>query len=277
MKIITILVVLNMFVVGAHFWIQKQENFVRFLDATIRNDFQYVEKKIMEGFDVNQQTDFGSTPLMLAAALGRKPLVELFLSHGALADSQNKNQETSILMMAATIADKKIWNKVSSHQINFQDRNGYTALFGASIIGMCSSLVELLAMGADPLLKSKINIDSFEANLIYAEANCLPSLIRTKGLPPYWDIFNITLRGLLTRDEILQALLEKNISLNQKNLVYGETLLMKAVYQGNEVLVQKLLAYGVDTNIKDNDGMLASQIARKKGFYKLAKLIEAKN
>ena len=72
-------------------------------------------------------------------------------------------------------------------------------------------------------------------------------------------------------------MLKYKADFNVKEYNSGDTILILAVKDNNEDLVELLLDYGVDTKIKNKDNKTAKEVAISKGYLGIVRILESKN
>jgi ankyrin repeat protein len=69
--------------------------------AIARGDLKALRKAIAEGFDCNERSGYGLTPLMEAAQLGRRAIVHLLLLNGADVNTCDEEGVTALMLAAS--------------------------------------------------------------------------------------------------------------------------------------------------------------------------------
>jgi len=110
--------------------------------------------------------------------------------------------------------------------VNFQDKDGCTALINAATYGNLDSLKILLEAGAD------VNLRNNEGETA---------------------IGTVAYSSESTDGEMIDLLISKGANINTKNN-YGETSLFYAVAYGYKDLVETLLSRGASVSVKNNEG-----------------------
>lgn len=141
-----------------------EEDYVK---AIYKGDLVKIKKYIDTGFDVNQTTKDGVSPLFIAAAKGDNVFFKKLLEKGA--DVKHKTQDGSNILIAATFgADVNIISDLLTQDfdVNSKGKAGYTPLHLA-LISKNKSLISLfLKEGADPSIK---NDDGTTASVLAEE------------------------------------------------------------------------------------------------------------
>lgn len=255
-----------------------QGNKENFFVAVKENNLSIVTGSLMNGVDVNLTNEDGETALHIAARFGRKEITQYLLEKGADLFARNKSGSTPLHIAASghlsivkllliqsqknEIYKNYINEKDSQHRTpidiakefqgkdivpfldEYMDERGNLALFGVAVSGD-DGYVEF---------KYKLNFivkNSFGNTFLHVAA--------------YHGHINI-----------VKYLLENDPDLANMTNPQGETALHYAAKQGYENIVSLLLKFGC-TNIENNAGKTASQLAENNGYYVIAKLIKDAN
>ncbi len=127
---------------------------------------------------------------------------------------------------------------------NIKNDTGMTALMWLSVGGSIDDVRLLLKHGAKINLKN----DTGSTALLFATRN------------------NV-------RVDLVRLLLESNANPNARNDKWKETPLMHASEWGHEDVVQLLLEYGADTELQNNAGKTALDLASEKGHTNIVRLL----
>ncbi|MBM9548307.1 ankyrin repeat domain-containing protein [Leptospira sp. 201903074] len=215
-------------------------------------DFKFIHhaKNLMDArANINAQTKFGKTPLMVSVFVRHFALVEEFIKRGAnieLEDSDGNTVLLAMINMGNDTTDKpKLFQILlyAGANPNHQNKEGNTALH-LSVIGHSFAILELL---------TKQNVD--------------PSLRNQKG---------VTALGQAVINENWKATkilltIEKNINGLDK---YGSTMLHSAILNEKLELIKLLLEAGADPQTKDQWGKSAIEFAEKQNNPKVLGLLK---
>lgn len=212
-----------------------------------RGDIEMVSKALDNGVDVNIRYESGETPLMIAAGVGQKDIVELLLSKGADVNAKGGIFGRTALMNAALNCYKEIAELLLAQgaDVNVRNNNGGTALSLCFQSGPpCKELIKLFLLnGAD--VNSKDNSGS-----------------------------TVLMSAAASGDsELVREFLDRGMDVNAKTN-YGWTALMSAASKGNKEAAQLLLSRGADTNAVDNEGRTALSVAKSKNHREVVPLLK---
>ena len=227
-------------------------------------DVSIIEMTLSRGFDVNSKDSLGRTPLMIAAAKGKKQAVDFLLSKGA--DPSLKTlTEKKLLHAAVEGGNVAIVETVLSLDIpvNSIDKDGLTPLMIAVSNNKLETLEFLLSNGADPFLK-----DEKERNVLNISAECGCTDVIERLLSSGMDIDSRDDKGqtplmdaaAFAKLQVVNYLLEKGAdpTLTANN---GWSLLHFACQGGNTTIIEKILSCRLDVNIKGTYGESTPLIA----------------
>ena len=245
-------IILPFILVIATVTIQAQEIF----DAIRANDLAKV-KILMESNKavINQKTEYGDTPLHIAALVDNDEIARYLIEHGADLDAQNGSFYTPLIRAGLKVTKVLVENGAD---INFVSQNGQTtALFNALYWKDKKVAEHLLNSGAKMPEKGnrryRINlINATKKGIIQYLDRCLKN-----GLNPLYSgesqssLFHFAAQSHST--ELLDKLLILGIPHNQAN-IYGWTPLHHAAYYGNQVTVEWFIKKGSDLNARTTDG-----------------------
>lgn len=160
--------------------------------------------------------------------------------------------------------------------INFQDKNGISALSVASDQNQKEVVQLLLNNGANPDIQGKNGFTS----LMLASGKKYKTIVQSlldKGANPNIESFDHAFTSLIFaassgNKEIVQLLLDNNANIEHKTKD-GETPLMFAVQNQQEEIVQFLLERGSNPNIQRKDGETSLMFAAAKNNIPIIKLL----
>jgi ankyrin repeat protein len=196
---------------------------------------------------VDTRTGHDSTALVEAAMYGQRDALELLLDRGADIHAYDWANRTSALMAAAGAASADCVRLLVARgaDLEAQDSLGQTALVRMAGLGQNLTVALLLDLGAD----------------IHAGARSGHTALRMAA--HYRQSHTVLL--LLGRDDA-----EDDV--NRKDPL-GYTPLMWAANGGAAAMTEALLRAGADTQLRNNDGEKAFDIAKRKGFDGIAQTL----
>lgn len=160
--------------------------------------------------------------------------------------------------------------------IDFQDKNGISALSVASDQNQKEVVLLLLNKGANPNIQGK---NGFTPLMLASgkKYKTIVKLLLDKGANPNIESFDNAFTSLVFatasgNKEIVQLLLDNNANIEHKTKD-GETPLMFAVQNQQEEIVQFLLERGSNPNIQRKDGETALMFASAKNNIPIIKLL----
>ncbi|KID98429.1 NACHT and Ankyrin domain protein, partial [Metarhizium majus ARSEF 297] len=214
------------------------------------------KNKLVTFARANRLDQNGNGPLIWAIRGEHETLVRLLLEKGAYVQARENNEEIMALSAASRGGLKLIVQLLleKSADINAREKDGSTALMQAAMDRHDKVVELLLAKNADVNAK---NIHGRTALLIAAELDDE-------------DILGMTalfIAAQLGEEVIVKILLEHN----------GNTPLLVGTFTANYTLVQLLLAYDADTNVKNREGNTALLIAAESGEVANMKLLLGHN
>lgn len=283
-----------------------------FATAASHNDHLALKQLLHHEADTDMQTVDGTTALLIAASGGCHRALNLLLSYNASPDVQNNEGKTA-LMIAVAEGDFLTAQTLLQHRasINIQDLTGSTALLMAvtqrqhNIVqlileqpGLLINLKTLIVLeakrGGDNtvrLLMSYFTTDDHKQNIIKdvssnsqlhsmllnLNQDCISAIFKG-GLEQIFSccIFNDTtlLHYAVDRSDyrIAQLLLDGGVSpntLNKENL----TALFVSCVRDDIDMVQLIVKYGADVDIRGDDGISPITICVDKGHTEILKVL----
>ena len=220
-------------------------------------DVSIIEMVLSLGIDVNSKDSLDTTPLMVAAAKGKKQAVDFLLTKGA-DPSLRTLKGRNLLHAAVEGGDVSIVETVLSLGIPVDsiDKGGLTPLMIA-VSDLSNNKLEalefLLSNGADPLLKNENG-----RNVLFISAQCGCTDVIQRLLSFGLDIDSRDYEGhtslmcaaALAKSHAVNCFLANgaNPTLTANN---GWSLLHFACQGGNTAIIETFLSCGLDVNIKD--------------------------
>jgi len=213
-------------------------------DAVRSGDADAVSQALRDDHSsVNTPDENGRTPLALAAAGGRKEIVEILLANGADVNARNDRQ-SSTLHFAASRGDTEIVSILLEHgaDVNARAIGQATPLCWASSAGRKEAAEVLLAGGAD------------------VNAECI-------------DLWTPLYRAAWSGNvDLVNLLLEHGAEVNMK-CVAGRTPLHNAVESGSEEVAGVLIERGAEIDTRDDLGKSPLWLAVERGNVDIARLL----
>lgn len=186
------------------------------------------------GCDPNAPAKSGFTPMRMAAENGNNESVKALVKAGA---SVNAVSDTGSPLMSAALDGRAACIKLLASlgaELNWQNKDGATALFIATCEQQVDAVKALLELGADP------NISGDGLTALHAAAE---------------------------RDyaDIIDALLDAGANVNAQDKM-GVTSAYMAVHFNKLGALKQLLKRGADVNMRQNDSMTPLMLAAQEGF-----------
>ena len=277
---------------------------VQLIEAIEAGQANRVKALIAEGADPNyKDTLIGDTPLHYAVWDGYLQIVEILLANEVDPNAKNNFEKTPlhyVVMQGAFLPSRKdfdpdlhsaLWNRYKNiievliaggADPDSKDNNRESPLHLATDIGDKAIIMmeALIANGADPNARNKWNETpimsaawlGYKATaeaLIAMEAD--PNAKRDDGWTPLhlvaWSGYN---------KETAEALIAGGAELNVTEIRDGATPLHLATRRGNKDVAEVLIDYGADTNILNNEGQTALEIATIKGHESFVQFLRSK-
>lgn len=204
-------------------------------------------QKVLEAKEANVDTPdkYGYTPLMQAAQKGYLDMMELLIKNDADVNQQNEAGKTA-LMLSAFAGKTNICKELRAHGANYkvQDRGGSTALHWA----MHSENAELIQYMIDD-----------GADIHQTDCNGWTPLLR--------------LASTNGNKQLASLLIRNGAAINQRDKD-GKTVLMMAVINGHQGLVEELLSKNADLSAQNEYGKTAYEMARSMEKRRVCRTIE---
>ena len=259
--------------------------------------------------DINILTHRGSTPLIIASALGHLSVVEMLLvEYNNDPNVQNKEGCTALILTSqnghyqvAEIllkkgADPNIHNnKVTALLLASQNghykvvkillekgadpnihNNKVTALLLASQNGHYKVVEILLEKGADPNIHNNEEVTALLFAIQQGHYQVVEILLKSGADSNIHSIDGFTALILSSQNghqQIVELLLEKQVDPNVQNSKNGRTALIQASQQGHYQVVEILLKNSADPNIHSIDGWTALIVSSHTGHPQIVELL----
>ena len=278
---------------------------VQLIEAIEAGQANRVKTLIASGADPNyKEALIGKTPLHYAVWDGYLQIVKILLANKADPNAKNDLKKTPlhyVAMRGAFLPSRKdfdpdlhsaLWNRykniielliANGADPNSKDKIGASPLHLSTDIGDKGIIMmeTLIANGADPNVRNKWNETPLmsAAWLGYkATAKALiargadPNAIRDDG----WTALHLVAWSGYNK-ETAEALIAGGAKLNViEILYYGATPLHLASRKGNKDVAEVLIDYGADTNILNNEGQTALEIATIEGQESFVQFLHSK-
>lgn len=191
-------------------------------------------RELDSGADVNVRSRSGGTALIWAASGYKNELVELLVTRGANVNALD-DQGSTALMRAAQANNRDAVKLLLDHaaETNIVNKEGMTALLLASKDGHTQIAEQLLAKGADFRVRTP------------------------EGRTPLLEACNEE----SAQEDLVKLLIEKGADPKVVDNE-GNTALILAARAGGFMVLEPLMAVGVDVNARNKEGKTALQLAR---------------
>ncbi|MCP4150620.1 MAG: hypothetical protein GY757_22935 [bacterium] len=217
---------------------------------------------------INKKDSSGSTPLHTACEQGLVDVVKYLVKRGGRLEITNKEGYTpmhwAILLQKTRIVKFLLESGAKVSPNSIPGSPGYTPLHDAAYNGNKEIVKILLDAGADPYCKTqngKIPLDLAKEHM---KTGVLDLLKPLHIAAEQGDILSVN------------SILKKNPEMLNSLDEYGRSPLYLASVNGFEQVVEHLLEYGPDVNIREVNGYAALEKAREKGHVEIARMLAAK-
>jgi len=251
--------------------------------ATLHGTKETVQRLLqVPGIDVDAASNYTSNPVFNAAVSGNLDILKLLVDAGANLNIKGGKQGQEITPLMAAVASKSTPTveyllRTKRINVNIEDKDGWSALGGASRYGTSDIVRLLIRFGADvdqgqgeaestPLMLATTdpaNIESVK-HLIRAKAEVDKE--NTNGDTP------LTIASYYENNEAVQELLKARADVNHQTQS-GLSPLTLAASKGNIEVVEQLLKAGADINQQTGNGQTALFIAAQQDQKDLALLL----
>jgi ankyrin repeat protein len=250
---------------GANVHHKTKNGYSTLMSASGGGVLAFISQRLDETENVNGRTSAGLTALHFACKAKRIEACRFLLARGAdvnAASSATKDGfQTTPLMIAASIRHDHTILKVllqSGAQVNWQARDGSTALIAACGNGYPDHAVLLLDKGADPNVALNNGLTPLMIAVNFGSCD-------KPGPCEDWRR-----RSRKTVETLLQA----GAKINALRPSDGMSALGVVCLTGDDVLAEWLLKKGAEPSVKLNDGRTLVELARSKGNVQVAALID---
>jgi ankyrin repeat protein len=243
-------------------------------DAVVRGDSQRIAALASRGADVNAQirsdepfsSEWGATPLHLAARDGRPEIVETLIKAGAKVEAVDDRGATPMHWAAA---HPGIAVALASHgaNVNAADRAGRTPLHWAANLGKAESVQTLIGQGASVNVQDLAGETPLHLAARLGEARSVARLLENGADVNATAHFGITPLHLASARgdlETVNRLLDESANPNARD-AFGLTPLHEAARHGRRQAVQAMLVNKADPAQADIAGISPLHLAARRG------------
>ena len=243
----------------------------------LANKPEFIE--LLQKSDLNQQDEFGFTPLFYALNSNSLELMALLVRHGAQLDVKLYSGATPLLIVSqdGNLAMLK-WLITQGADIQLRHNDGWTALMAASQKGHGAVVAQLLVAGIEVDAR---NSDDWTALMIASQNghNEVVAQLLAAGAEvdarDSNDCISLMFASQNGHNEVVAQLLVAGADLDAKDNI-GATALICASSMGHHEVVAKLLAAGAEVDARDSDDWTSLMFASQHGYNEVvAKLLAA--
>ncbi|XP_065343629.1 serine/threonine-protein phosphatase 6 regulatory ankyrin repeat subunit B-like [Cloeon dipterum] len=255
-------------------------------------DLQSLQQWIQQGGDLTLRDEYGQTALQLTERKGKFRLTHKKSKPKLNVKYEERNSEVSLLLACKQKNWDKVKNLLESKNlsINRQDKDGKTALHYAAKEGNLGIVQQLLSQRADVQLKDHNGWTALHYAILTNNQDLVQKLLDNGAdiesktnrketalhLTAYKNFTGLTQKlidcggdvnskndhGLtcvifatVNRNrDLLEVLLKNNANVNAKTRFLGYTALQIAVFEDYPEILEKLVDFGADVNLKNDDG-----------------------
>jgi serine/threonine-protein phosphatase 6 regulatory ankyrin repeat subunit B len=253
----------------ARFLLEKkaQVNLADMDDVTLlhrvsqRGMYTFVELLLAFDANVSALCKDKTTPLHRAALAGNKESVEMLLNHGSPVNAQDSHGITPLLL-ATKYGREEICKLLLERQAspNIPDYAEQVPLLVSIKLDFRTISLQLMQSGADIRKEIKDNDNNC---MLYEHIFSLGNLEICAAVLKENKFARKELESLLflvASPAIVELLINQNVSINVTN-EDGQTPLHRAALMGNLDVCKKLIEYGAQLDLQDNDGWTALHLA----------------
>lgn len=262
---------------GANVNKREEEGRTALMFAVYMNSFEIVKELVEAGADVNMESYQGDIAICDAAANGSKKIFDYLFP---LSESKWQNA-----------AKEELLEGVNRRQIQEEADPLVNALVSAVVVENIEEVQQIIAAGTDVngfddigtrALWLAVRKQSVELVQLLLKAGANPNISHLEtGETPLMIVHNHSWRE--TAIQICSLLLDAGADVNARDTEIGKTVLMHNVgipsyadepFKANcRKIVQALLQYSADVNVKDREGNTALGIAREAGHDEIVQLL----
>lgn len=235
------------------------------------NDIEIAKALIKAGADVNMAVEGNITPLAMAVTQGQIELVELLLNKGAVVNVQDQagmtplmraakaRNVTMVKLLLRAGADPALKNNKELLAQDLPARPEKNKVLGEDEVVLAEEVRKTIEFwyieGPVLLFEAVQQVDAKKVHKLLnlgVDVNQFFYEIDEDGPTPLMAVVSASDKTTERRD-IVCMLLAFGADVNAKNR-YHESVLHKAVHQGDREIVKKLIKDGADKNAQDNNG-----------------------
>lgn len=248
-----------------------------FLKAVARGDMETLRsylgsKHIGQYLKVTDRN--GDYALHIAVKHGRGEVIDALLAAGADIEGKNNHSYTPLAVAASTGGRTDTLRRLiaAGADVNAELYSGTTALSVAAARSSAPAVDILLAAKADPDLDKPLL-----TAVRYGRTDIVKKLVEAGAKTDLQDSDGhslLQLAAMQGAEDTAALLLQKGHDINQRDRQHGHTPLHWAVHYNRMQMVEFLLEQGADTQVKNNRGQTALQLARDRNNDSIAYLLE---
>lgn len=215
---------------------QRTVGFNALMDAATNGNLEIVKYLVSKGADIYTKDNYGRNVFLLVAGSGQTEILKYFHSLGY---SVNPKDGSSLLMRASGwtgyLENVKFLISKGAN-VNYVDKDGYTALIIASSRGNLEIVKYLISKGAEIEATDKVNTNKVEIqdNIAIEAGAGKDSYVGKDGKTA---LMEASRRGHL---DVIKYLVSKGANINARNS-YGNTPLIKATWNSQIKVIDYLL------------------------------------
>lgn len=279
---------------GAYVDIKNAYDKTPLMTAIEDKNTSLVKLLVEEGADVDYKNAHDEAPLFLSVKENAIKMTRFLISHGVNLN-QRDGYGKSVLIKAIEEGFEDMARLLIDEgcDLNIQDDHGESALTVATMLNKLNLIEYLLKKGADPQLK---NAYGEEALLIAVEKGLKEAVkvllhngadkeIKDKNGKMLKEIASKEIQEVLSPDDFIfmyakkgeglkvLELIEQGAQINQKEKVFGDTLLIGALKSSKFEIAKMLIEKGADENERGYLGKTPLITAAEKNSFELCRLL----
>ena len=253
------------------------------LEVAAKGQEAVVQRLLEDGAELESQSEYGRTPLLLAAQRGHEGVVKLLLSRDDVAVNSPDLWDQTPLWWASKLGHEEVVKLLLSRgdmAVNSHDKRGLTPLLWAAENGY-EGVVKLLLSRDDvavnshdkrsrtPLLWAAQAGHEGVVKLLLSRDVAVNSHDEWGRTPMLWAARN-------GHEGVVKLLLSRDVAVNSHD-EWGRTPMLWAARNGHEGVVKLLLSRDdVAVNPREQNGRTPLWYATKKGYDRVVKLLKQK-